>query len=269
MKVCSKCNIEKPLDDFYLEKRNKSGVSGSCRDCCNLKQKEWRKENHGKVKERGRLYTENNKEKVLLKSKKYRTENKEKLLVKSREYREENRKKINDGNKLWKLKNREKILINQKIYREKNKEKEQEYRRKYRIENIDKINDNRKKTQPLINSYLKNKRDSDPVYKITVYMRSRVKSYLTIKNITKKNKTFELVGISPIELKEYLEKKFTQDMSWDNYGFYGWHIDHIIPLSSVKTEEEIYKLCHYSNLQPLWAEDNLKKSNKILTKNII
>ena len=52
-------------------------------------------------------------------------------------------------------------------------------------------------------------------------------------------------------------------MSWDNYG--DWHIDHIIPLSSAKTEEEIYKLAHYTNLQPLWAEDNIKKSNKILT----
>jgi hypothetical protein len=53
-------------------------------------------------------------------------------------------------------------------------------------------------------------------------------------------------------------------MSWDNYGFYGWHIDHVIPLSSAKTEEEVYKLCHYTNLQPLWAEDNLKKGSKII-----
>ena len=85
----------------------------------------------------------------------------------------------------------------------------------------------------------------------------------------KNNSSLKLIGITPIELKEHLEKQFTQDMSWDNYGFYGWHIDHIIPLSSAKTEEDIYKLCHYSNLQPLWAEDNFKKSNKILTKNII
>jgi hypothetical protein len=51
-------------------------------------------------------------------------------------------------------------------------------------------------------------------------------------------------------------------MSWDNYG--KWHIDHIIPLSSANNEDEVYKLCHHTNLQPLWAEDNLKKSNKIL-----
>ena len=53
-------------------------------------------------------------------------------------------------------------------------------------------------------------------------------------------------------------------MSWDNYGLHGWHIDHIIPISSAKTEEELYKLFYYTNLQPLWAIDNIKKGNKIL-----
>ena len=53
-------------------------------------------------------------------------------------------------------------------------------------------------------------------------------------------------------------------MGWDNYGINGWHVDHIIPLSSAKNENEIYELCHYTNLQPLWGTDNIKKSNKIL-----
>ena len=55
-----------------------------------------------------------------------------------------------------------------------------------------------------------------------------------------------------------------EGMSWDNYGYYGWHIDHIIPLSFAKTEEETYKLCHYTNLQPLWANDNLTKGKKLI-----
>jgi hypothetical protein len=63
-------------------------------------------------------------------------------------------------------------------------------------------------------------------------------------------------------LKEHIEKQFIDDMNWDNKG--NWHIDHIIPLSSAKTEVELMKLFHFSNLQPLWASDNIKKSNKIV-----
>ena len=93
-------------------------------------------------------------------------------------------------------------------------------------------------------------------------MRSRLRKYLTIHNITKRNKTFDIVGCTPEFLKEYLEIQFTEGMTWENRC--EWHIDHIIPLSSAKNEDELYKLCHYTNLQPLWAEDNLKKSNKII-----
>ena len=94
-------------------------------------------------------------------------------------------------------------------------------------------------------------------------MRSRVKKFLKLNNIHTKNRTFQIIGCSPLYLKEYIEKKFTEGMCWNLVGK-EIHIDHIIPLSSAKTEEEIYKLCHYTNLQPLWAKDNLTKSNKIL-----
>jgi hypothetical protein len=54
-------------------------------------------------------------------------------------------------------------------------------------------------------------------------------------------------------------------MTWENWSPTGWHVDHIIPLSSGKTESELLKLNHYTNLKPLWAKDNLAKSNKILS----
>ena len=95
-------------------------------------------------------------------------------------------------------------------------------------------------------------------------MNSRLRMFLKSKKLNKTNKTFTIVGCTPSELKEHLERKFTDGMSWQNQG--SWHIDHIVPLSSAQTEEEIYKLCHYTNLQPLWAKDNLKKTNKFISE---
>lgn len=85
--------------------------------------------------------------------------------------------------------------------------------------------------------------------------------FMKSNNITKRNRTFEIVGCSPEYLKEHLEKQFTDGMSWEKLGK-EIHIDHIIPLASAKNEEEVYRLCHYSNLQPLWAIDNIKKGSK-------
>jgi hypothetical protein len=89
-------------------------------------------------------------------------------------------------------------------------------------------------------------------------------------NLTKKyrgggknKKTEMVVGCSKEFLKEHLEKQFKDGMSWENYGHAGWHIDHITPLASAKTEEEVYRLSHYTNLQPLWATENFKKNRFI------
>ena len=115
-----------------------------------------------------------------------------------------------------------------------------------------------------IKNYNKNKTESDPLFKLIKNVRCRVSEFLKGRKLQKNNRTFNIVGCTPIKLKTYLEEQFVDGMSWNNYGIYGWHIDHIIPLSSAKTEEEIFKLCHYTNLQPLWAVDNLKKSNKLI-----
>ena len=72
----------------------------------------------------------------------------------------------------------------------------------------------------------------------------------------------EILGCDWITAHNYLECRFTEGMNWNNYG--EWHIDHIIPLASAKSNEELITLCHYTNLQPLWAFDNLSKGSKIL-----
>jgi hypothetical protein len=164
--------------------------------------------------------------------------NKEKYSISNKEYREKNKLNIHLYHKKWYEKNQKSKLEKNKIYILNNKDK--------------------------INIRVKSIRNSNPINKLKDNMRSRLRIFFKISNISKKNKTFEIVGCSPQFLKEYLELQFSKGMSWDNHGLFGWHVDHIIPLSSANTEEDVYKLCHYTNLQPLWAEDNLKKSNKII-----
>jgi hypothetical protein len=83
--------------------------------------------------------------------------------------------------------------------------------------------------------------------------------------------TEELLGCSIRDLREYLERQFLPDMTWDNYGIHGWHIDHIIPLSyfDLSDSEQQRRAWHYTNLQPLWARDNIKKSNKIEERQLV
>ena len=78
----------------------------------------------------------------------------------------------------------------------------------------------------------------------------------------KSKKTTEILGCTFEEFKLYLESKFDENMNWENQGTY-WHMDHVVPISSAETEEDVYKLNHYTNFQPLYWEDNLKKSNKL------
>ena len=107
-------------------------------------------------------------------------------------------------------------------------------------------------------------RRNDPMVRLKNNLRSRTIQFFKSNDVQKNNKTFDIVGCSPQSLREHLGSQFVEGMTWDNYGKGGWHIDHIIPLSSADDEERIYELCHYSNLQPLWEEDNLKKGSKIL-----
>ena len=99
---------------------------------------------------------------------------------------------------------------------------------------------------------------------------SRLRDHLTglFRNPHKHKSILKYLGCSIEELKKHLESKFQEGMTWDNRGFYGWHIDHIKPLSSfdLSIEENRHKAFNYLNLQPLWAKDNLVKSYKFKEK---
>ena len=102
------------------------------------------------------------------------------------------------------------------------------------------------------------------MYRLKRALRLRACNAFKRGGYSKNTKTQEMLGVDWDVAKAHIERQFTKGMTWDNHGYYGWHIDHIIPLASAKTEEELLKLCHYSNLQPLWAADNLSKKDKII-----
>lgn len=107
-------------------------------------------------------------------------------------------------------------------------------------------------------------RKINPHIKIRDNLSLRMRLALKEQNLTKKNTTSELVGCSIKFLKNYLENKFKPGMTWQNHGRFGWHIDHIKPCSkfNLSDPKQQKKCFHYSNLQPLWAKENIQKSNK-------
>lgn len=166
--------------------------------------------------------------------------------------REYNIKKQN----LWYKNNREYALKSQKIYKTKNEDFYKEYNKEYYLKNSDKIKESAKR-------YLYNRIETDIGFKILQRCRKRL--WEAVKNQRKAARTQELIGCTTEKLLKHLESKFTEGMTFENYG--KWHVDHIIPCSKFDfSKEEEQKRCfNYTNLQPLWAHDNFAKHDKIIT----
>jgi hypothetical protein len=100
--------------------------------------------------------------------------------------------------------------------------------------------------------------------KVKKAVSKRIRVLLKNVNCKKSEKTNTILGCSSKDFVKYIEKKFEDGMSWDNYGFRGWHLDHIIPCArfDLTNQEELRKCFHFSNYQPLWAKDNLSKNKK-------
>jgi hypothetical protein len=158
--------------------------------------------------------------------------------------------------------NKERVLT--RIYKwvKNNQEKRKNTNKKYYKNNKKKINKKNVK-------YAKKRYKTDIGFKIRINLSNRLRLALNRENVTKIYKTLDYLGISIPEFKKHLEKQFYANfktgeiMSWENK--HKWHLDHIIPCSSydLKQIEAQRKCFHYTNLRPLWAEDNLKKGNKL------
>lgn len=180
----------------------------------------------------------------------YKLSNESKIKEQIKEYN----KKRKEQKKEWANKNKTKVNESRKKWLLDNKEQRSDYLKKYNKKYYD---ENKIIRLEYSKQKQKEYRKTNPLYRIKSNLRRRINRYLK----SKSKSTEDILGISYLKFILYLENKFTEGMTLDKLGK-DIHIDHIIPLSSAKTEEEIYKLCHYTNLQPLWAKDNLVKSNK-------
>jgi hypothetical protein len=154
---------------------------------------------------------------------------------------------------------------NQKAYRENNKEKVFESKRRYRAKNAVKIKLRKQKygveNRDKIAKSLANRRANNPIARMANSMRRSIRRYLDAGQKGEMS-SFEIIGCSKDDLRKHLQSKFKDGMTWQNYGKH-WHIDHIVPLISSKSVEEIKRLCRWTNLQPLTAFENISKGAKI------
>ena len=271
-KVCTKCEIEKELDYFSKDKTCKFEVKNICKNCCNDYNKEYYKVNLEKEKERIKKHYENNKEILLAKQKEYYENNPKKRKEKSEKYYKNNIQNIKE---YWEN-NKEEIKQKRKEFKENNPEKVKEYTKRWRKKNPNYYKEYQQNNKEKINLRQKEKKVSDYLFKLKCNMRSLISVSFKNKGFKKDTKTANVLGCDWNILKTHIESQFESWMSWDNYGKYngelnyGWDIDHIIPLASAKTVNEVVKLNHYTNLQPLCCKINREvKRDIILNKAIL
>jgi hypothetical protein len=238
MKKCSVCKIEKPLSEFGSLKSNKDGLRYDCKNCKKERSRLDRLKNKKPKKETisfqyrtifclecGVKHSGN-----FSHATKYCSKDCSQQSIKRSNRQSSSKRTMNDEQKerakVTKLKSYHKLK-----YSEKNKEYKKNYSQRLEV-------------------------------RIKNSLRSRVKK--TLKSNPKTTRTTEIVGCSIDELRNHIENQFQTGMTWENWGQFGWHLDHIIPLASANNEDEMRRLCHYTNLQPLWWRDNLEKRDKIL-----
>lgn len=243
IKICKKCNIEKTVDLFFKSKTGLFGVKSQCKECC----KEQRT-NRNKNLEINRIEIENKTCRNCYINYNINNFFRSKLSSDGFEHRCKSCVK--------KIKNISVKSDYDKRYRLKNSKKIKEYRSNYYYNNKEKAK-----------KYHNNRYHSDPKFNLICKLRNRIGQSIrnNSTNCKKYDSTIKLLGCSFNHYKNYIESKFTKNMTWEHVLNSEIHIDHIKPCSSFDLFDiEQQKICfHYTNLQPLWKEENLKKSNKL------
>ena len=246
-KLCSLCGIIKDHSEFYADSRVKDGLTSVCKECHKIRAKAYRD-------------TPEAREKMRVAQARFFKKNPDY----NKTYYEEHKEYFAEHNHEYYLENTEYFRQAQEDFLEKNPN----YHKEHRLGRLDEEKESRarfkEKRPTYARDYTAKRCAEDVVFKLCRNLRGRL--YKALKGQAKEAHTLDLMGCTTNELNIYLESKFQPGMTWDNWTVDGWHVDHIIPLVAFDLEnpEELRKACHYTNLQPLWAKENLSKGGKIL-----
>lgn len=236
MKICKVCGQEKPLTEFEKYKRTRDGHTSRCLDCGREYKKQKLIEKYGSVYAGAKRYRDGHLEQLKQRKHEYYENNKDAVLEQHHKYYEEHR---------------EEVGAMCKAYKEAHPEWKKAYDKQYALKHPEQILKIKREY------YARKKEETD--FRIRINLSTRINGALRGKR--KSKFTLELVGCSISELRIQFESQFQEGMSWDNYG--KWHVDHIKPCILFDLTDPVQqKECfHYSNLQPLWAVDNMQKGS--------
>jgi hypothetical protein len=177
--------------------------------------------------------------------------------------------KVTAYGKQYRKRNRKKLAAYFIKYNKENPDTEERILQKknYEIRNANVLREKRKQWR-IKNRHKDRKRMAEkrknPFFRLKANIRTLISNSIRNHRYTKKSRTFQILGCEFETFKNHMESQFKDGMSWDNIG--QWHIDHKRPLALATNEAELLALCHYKNLQPLWAVDNYKKGSKLLVE---
>jgi hypothetical protein len=265
-KRCNICGVVKPYSEFRRHRDCIGGVAARCKKCVSKYDSKYRDENRDKVLEAQRKYDRRVRGEIArgerVVSERAKAVKRKYDLV----YRRDNRERLTENAREYWIKNRDTLLERKRRYYLKNRE---EIKKKVAIYQSDP--GFRRKRNAYLRDYTRRKRREDPMYKLVENLRCRVKD--AVRGRYKKSRSaIELIGCSVKVVKWFLEQQFYPDpetgeeMTWENYGTFGWHIDHIKPISyfDLSNLEEQRMAFHASNLQPLWWHENLSKGGRLV-----
>jgi len=224
-KTCSRCHETKVVTDFYRRSPQAHLRVSHCKSCMSIKQKKYYQLNRARISDAGKVYRSN----------------------------PATLKIIRERNRLWQSNNVDYVNRKRRMWAKENPKKHSASVQKWRRKNRDKL-------LPKRRAKTRARYASDVNFKITCVLRSRLSTMIRQRGV-KYTSAADLLGCDVSDLIKYLEQRFDSGMTWENHSPLGWHIDHVVPCSAFDMTDQVeQRQCfHYTNLQPMWGVENLKK----------